>query len=407
MTLLHDGRRVNAVCVGGRFRPSVLHAGAPLTVHGPLRVEWEGTRFKSLSHLMVGNTLVATQVCPNPFSVNWTDSPTPTRGYTLTTSVVDGYRRYTCSGTNTINNCYFADGGRLLSSLSGLAQATAMFRAPTGRNGNNFDKNFDRPMQFNSTVARTVRTQSLPEDVTGWMLLKPPASAYTGVHINAFCGVGILPSTETADSVQDIWFASIIIGYELMRALGVVCFDGDRILYDTDLPAYMMLTPPSARGRLSDCGWGAGRMTGLIIHGQPVSRVCVDGKPAYVFSHGRKILLPGKNWFWQDKLNVYDRNGLHLKKVADTLWRITGTATASTFTMGGFGTVPAGRYRFDTGNTDPRIAVLLYGTGVVEVSPGVYDIPASNPRPNQGILVTCKVGDVFDTLLEPTMIRVS
>ena len=148
-------------------------------------------------------------------------------------------------------------------------------------------------------------------------------------------------------------------------------------------------------------------MTGLIIHGQQVSRVCVGGKPAYVFSHGRKILLPGKNWFWQDRLNIYDRNGLHLAKAGDTLWRITGTATASSFTMGGFGTVPVGRYHFDTGCTDPRIEVRLYGNGVVEVSPGVYDIPASNPHPNQGIQITCKVGDTFDVLLEPTLIRVS
>ena len=149
-------------------------------------------------------------------------------------------------------------------------------------------------------------------------------------------------------------------------------------------------------------------MTGLIIHGQQVSRVCVGGKPAYLFSHGRKILLPGPNLWWPTLPSAEHRNGLTVvKQQSDGRWHVTGTHEAKATNLGGWYQIPAGRYRLDPGTLDPRISLLLSGvTAVKPVGDGLWDVP-DDVRCILYVSCVSSVGDVFDTLLEPTMIRVS
>ena len=148
-------------------------------------------------------------------------------------------------------------------------------------------------------------------------------------------------------------------------------------------------------------------MTGLIIHGQQVSRVCVDGKPAYVFSHGRKILLPGPNLWWPKVPQVTIRAGLTVKQQSDGRWHVTGTHEAKDTNLGGWYQIPAGRYRLDPGTLDPRISLFLTGVPTVKpVGDGLWDVP-DDVRCLLYVRCASSVGDVFDVLTEPTMIRVS
>ena len=148
-------------------------------------------------------------------------------------------------------------------------------------------------------------------------------------------------------------------------------------------------------------------MTGLIIHGQQVSRVCVGGEPAYVFSHGRKVLLPGPNLWWPTNPQVSSRSGLTVKRQSDGRWHVTGTHEAKNTYLGGWYQIPAGRYRLDPGTLDPRISLTLSGIQSVKpVGDGLWDV-LDDVRCLLYMWCVSSVGDTFDVLLEPTMIRVS
>lgn len=145
-------------------------------------------------------------------------------------------------------------------------------------------------------------------------------------------------------------------------------------------------------------------MSRLIRDGRAVSRAFRRGRPAYVFARECKILLPGPNLWWPTAPSVTSRAGLQVTRLAGDRWRLTGVSTEDTVFLGGWYEIAAGTYRLDAGVSDPRIRIILSGVSTIA------ELPAGRwlVRQDTRILLYLKasgMGESFDTLLQPTMVR--
>lgn len=223
----------------------------PVNVVEPPHVEWAGEAYKSASRLMVGDTIVATNYTANPFCKNRGEVVQKGAGYSfLEENSTEGtvtFRRITCTGVGTKAYCGFlsSTGAPLPVGLTDLTVGM-MLRVPTGRNGQLFDKTYDRVAQCTAQnpKTQTVRTSSLPEDITTWMLAEPTGLILPSTSgSTGSVGFGVYPSVGEAPSVTDLLYSCMMSGYRAMRGLGILCFDGERILYEKDV-TFTTITPP-------------------------------------------------------------------------------------------------------------------------------------------------------------------
>lgn len=264
MSLMYNGMKIARVYHGGK-RISLYNNGKLLLNGKPvIETRWTGEPYKSPSELLVDGEVACTQYLVNPFNdsnvSNWRDelqTVTMIRelfnaDYTIPEGggldvVLTGLKDNIKNGDGGYSGKCFIRGSYTVynktgNNLTGLT-SSAMFRSSKNYVygvTTLYDGGNDRPQQGNLVIG-TLRSRQLPADQSKWMLTR--LSAFCNNDSGFSCGVGTMFPNSVGEVVTtNIRFMSLVSSNDNLMALGIACFDGNRILYDKDLPEYQIVT---------------------------------------------------------------------------------------------------------------------------------------------------------------------